>query len=111
MGIVFYLLGATSLRHLADYEGFFKSMLFRFFPPYQMWFVVTHWAETQDYFAFFASGLIIVAIGLGVITTSPAAKKAEASEREYQSVLDEFVRGKGPSKSPPPLTKTAERSE
>jgi hypothetical protein len=109
IGFVLYLLGAMSLRQLAAKEGFFKSMAYRFFPPYQLWYVVTRWADTQDYFAFFASGLIIVAIGVAIVTTSPSAKKAEQSERAYQSVVDEFVRGKG-FNPPPPVMKKMDNS-
>jgi hypothetical protein len=105
IGFVLYLLGAMSLRRLTDREGFFKSLAYRFFPPCQLWYVATRWEETQDYFAFFASGLVIVAIGVGVVTTSPTAKNAEKSERAYQDLVDEFVRGKG-SKSPPPAMNT-----
>lgn len=105
-GAVLYLLGAMSLRRLAEHEGFFKSLAYRFFPPYQLWFVVTHWRETQDYFAFFVTGLVTVAIGLAVFRTSPTFTEAEASEREYQAVVDEFVRGKGYKTPPPEMKKT-----
>jgi hypothetical protein len=100
IGAVLYLLGAMSLGRLASNEGFLKSMAYRFFPPYQMWFVVTRWRETQDYFAFFLSGLVTVLIGLAVFRTSPTFKDAEDSDRAYQAVVDEFVRGNG---AQPPL--------
>jgi hypothetical protein len=35
-----------------------------------------------------------VAIGVAVVTTSPSAKRAEESERAYQGMVDEYVRGK-----------------
>jgi len=107
IGVILYLLGATSLRQLAANEGFFKHMAYRFFPPYQLWFVVMRWEETQDYFAFFASGLIIMSISAAVIKTSPTSKQADQSERAYQDALDEWVRGKGP-KPPPPVMKEAQ---
>ena len=84
IGFVVYLLGAASLRQLVAEEGAFKALLFRFCPPYQWWYVMTHWSETKDFVAFFASGLIILALGGAVIKTSPIGAKAEVSERAYQ---------------------------
>jgi len=106
IGFVLYLLGAMSLRRIAENEGFVKSMAYRFFPPYQLWFVVTRWADTRDYFAFFISGLIIAVIGVAMIITSPSFKKAEESDRAYQAEVDEFVRGKGPQRPPPAIKRT-----
>ena len=88
-----------SLRRLAENLGFFKALAYRFFPPYQLWFVLTRWADTRDYFAFFISGLITVTIGVAVIITSPTYKAAEESDRAYQSMVDEWVRGKAPPAS------------
>jgi hypothetical protein len=93
MGAALYLMGAMSLRRIAAKESLLKSLAYRFFPPYQLWFVLTHWEETRDYFAFVASGLVIVAIGVGVVSTSPTAKRAAESEREYQRAVDTYVRG------------------
>ena len=81
IGAVLYLMAAISLRRLTEQLGFFKSFLFRFFPPYQLWFVLTRWEETRDYFAFILSGLISVAVGVAIVITSPTYKAAEASER------------------------------
>jgi transposase-like protein len=106
IGAVLYLLGAVSLRRVADNESFLKSMAFRFCPPYQLWYVLTHWGDTQDFFAFFVSGLMIVAIGLGVFRTSPTFKTAEDSEREYQVAVDEAVRGKLATPLPPLIDTT-----
>ena len=96
IGSFLYLIGAMSLRRLAENLGFFKALAYRFFPPYQLWFVLTRWADTRDYFAFFMSGLITVAIGVAIIITSPTYKAAEESERAYQSMVDQWVRGTGP---------------
>ncbi len=93
IGFILYLLGARSLRELAANQGFFNLMLYRFFPPYQLWFVLTHWDEARDFFAFFVSGAIVMAIGGAVITTSPTFKRAVASEREYQKAVREAVYG------------------
>ena len=41
IGAVLYLMAAISLRRLTEQLGFFKSLLYRFFPPYQLWFVLT----------------------------------------------------------------------
>jgi hypothetical protein len=112
IGFFCYFLGAMSLRQIAYNEGFFKMMLYRFFPPYQLWFVVTRWADTQDYFAFFASGLIIMGIGVAVIKTSETSKRADANEQEYQLMVDEFVRGKdanAPVARPPAAKQAAEK--
>jgi ribosomal protein S27E len=83
-GFIVYLLGAVALRQLVAEEGAFKMLAYRFFPPYQWWFVLSRWADTRDYFAFFASGLLIMAIGGAVIKTSPVGARAEESERAYQ---------------------------
>lgn len=84
IGFIVYLLGAAALRQLVAEEGDFQALLFRFFPPYQWWFVMSRWSDTRDYFAFFASGLVIMSIGGAVIKLSPAGKEAMKSEAEYQ---------------------------
>jgi hypothetical protein len=84
IGFIVYLLGWAALRQMVAEEGAFKALLFRFFPPYQWWFVATNWADTRDYVAFFGAGLLIMSIGGAVIKVSPTGKKAEASERAYQ---------------------------
>lgn len=94
IGFFLYFLGAMSLRQIAGNEGFFKLMLYRFCPPYQLWFVLRRWEETQDFVAFFASGLIIMAIGGGVVKISPTMRKANANQREYNKAVDEAVYGK-----------------
>ncbi len=111
IGAVMYLLGAMSLRRVADNESFLKSMAFRFFPPYQLWYVLTHWRDTQDFFAFFVSGLMIVAIGLGVFRTSPTFTEAEKSNRDYQIAVDEAVHGKLAKPLAPLTEKTDERKD
>ena len=108
IGAVLYLMAAISLRRLTEQLGFFKSLLFRFFPPYQLWFVLTRWEETRDYFAFILSGLISVAVGVAIVITSPTYKAAEASERAYQSMVDEWVRGGGVYAPPPVIKKTGD---
>jgi len=108
LGLILYLLGSRSLRELAAHEGFFKLMAYRFFPPYQLWFILMHWAEARDYFAFFVSGIIVMVIGGAVVTTSPTFKKAAANEREYQKAVREAVYGEftparlGPAPPPAP---------
>jgi hypothetical protein len=86
IGFIVYLLGWTAIRQLAAEDGILKAMLFRFFPPYQWWFVITRWDETRDFFAFFAAGATIMAIGGGIIKTSEEGKRAEASDRAYQQM-------------------------
>jgi hypothetical protein len=93
IGLILYLLGARSLRELAGNQGFIQFMAYRFFPPYQLWFVLTHWAEARDYFAFFVSGLLVMGMGGWVITTSPTFKRAAESEAEYQKAVREEVYG------------------
>ena len=63
IGFIVYVLGAISLRQLVAEEGFVKLLLFRFCPPYQLWFVLTNWADTRDFVAFFGAGLMIMSIG------------------------------------------------
>ncbi len=107
IGAVLYLLGAMSLSRVAERESFLKSMAFRFFPPYQLWYVLTHWKDTQDFVAFAVSGLMIVAIGLGVFRTSQTFTEAEKSNRDYQIAVDEAVHGKL-AKPLAPLTEKTE---
>ena len=87
IGFITYMLGSISLRQLVAEDGFVKALMFRFCPPYQLWFIITRWADTKDFFAFFASGAIIMAVGGFIIKTSPTGAKAEASERAYQKLL------------------------
>jgi DNA-directed RNA polymerase subunit RPC12/RpoP len=84
VGFVVYLLGAAAIRQLVAEEGGFQVLLFRFFPPYQLWFVVRNWADTKDFVAFFAAGLVIMALGGGVIKTSAVGKRAAAADRAIE---------------------------
>jgi hypothetical protein len=84
VGFIVYLLGWGSLKQLVAEEGAFKALLFRFFPPYQWWYVATNWRDTKDYVAFFGAGLLIMSIGGVIIKTSAVGMKAEASERKLQ---------------------------
>ena len=83
VGFIVYVLGAISLRQLVAEEGFIKLMLFRFFPPYQWWFIFSNWKETRDYFAFFMAGAMVMSLGGAIIKISPLSVKAEADERAY----------------------------
>ena len=67
IGLIVYLLGSAALRQLVAEEGVFKALLYRFCPPYQWWYVLTHWEETRDFFAFFLAGAAIMTIGGGII--------------------------------------------
>jgi hypothetical protein len=86
IGFVVYLLGWAALKQLVADEGAFKALLFRFFPPYQWWYVATNWADTRDYVAFFGAGLLIMSLGGAIIKISPTGKKAEASEKAFQKM-------------------------
>ncbi len=97
IGFIVYALGAVSLRQLVAEEGILKMLLYRFFPPYQWWFVFTRWQDAKDFFAFFLAGAMVMSLGGAIIKTSPAGKKAEASERALQKMLKDQR-----SKSPPP---------
>ena len=87
IGFIIYMLGSISLRQLVAEDGFVQALMFRFCPPYQWWFIISRWADTKDFFAFFAAGAIIMAVGGFIIKTSPTGAKAEASERAYQKLL------------------------
>jgi hypothetical protein len=89
VGFVVYLMGAASLRQLAAEEGTLKLILYRVFPPYQWWFVITRWSDTKDFAIFFASGLTILAIGSAVLKTSPVGKKTAESERALKKAQHE----------------------
>jgi hypothetical protein len=104
VGFITYLLGWVSLRQLVAEEGALQSLMFRFLPPYQWWYVMTHWAETRDYVAFFASGLMILALGGAIIKISPVGKEAAESERAFQKA----TRGTEVEAEPPPPQKAAE---
>jgi hypothetical protein len=86
LGFIVYTLGAFSLRQLVAEEGALKALLFRFCPPYQLWFVATHWEDAKDFVAFFAAGFVILTLGGAVIKTSEIGKKAAESERSYQEI-------------------------
>ncbi len=86
IGFVVYLVGAFALRQLVADEGFVQLIAYRFFPPYQWWFIATHWAEAKGHFIFFASGFVILSIGGAVIKTSDVGKKAEESDRAYRAL-------------------------
>jgi hypothetical protein len=115
IGFILYILGGRSLRELAAMEGFVKLQLYRFFPPYQLWFVLTHWNEARDFFAFFVAGGIVMAIGGAVISTSPTFKKAAENEREYRKAVREAVYGElQPARqpiAPPPAPKPEEETK
>ena len=96
IGFIVYLLGSAALRQLVAEEGVFKALLYRFCPPYQWWYVLTHWEETRDFFAFFLAGAAIMTIGGGIIKTSAEGKRAEASDRAYQKMQ------RGRQAQPPP---------
>jgi hypothetical protein len=74
IGVIVYLLGSAALRQLVAEEGVFKALLYRFCPPYQWWYVLTHWEGTRDFFAFFLAGAAIMTIGGGIIKTSAKAR-------------------------------------
>jgi hypothetical protein len=84
VGFIVYLLGITSLRQHVAEEGAFKALLFRFFPPYQWWYIATRWEETRDFVAFFGAGMLILSLGSAIIKTSAVGKRAEAADRAYQ---------------------------
>jgi hypothetical protein len=84
VGFIVYVLGMVSLRQLVAEEGVFKLLLFRFCPPYQWWYVMTNWADTKDYVAFFGAGLMIMSLGGAVIKTSDVGKQAAAADRALQ---------------------------
>jgi hypothetical protein len=87
IGFITYLLGSVSIRQVVAEEGILKALVFRFCPPYQWWFVATHWEETKDFVAFFVAGLLIMTIGSGIIKTSSTGKRAEESDRAYQKAV------------------------
>lgn len=102
LGFIVYLLGAASIKQVVAEEGFHHVVLFRFFPPYQWYFVATRWQETKDFVAFFAAGLIILGIGGAVLKTSPIGKKAEASEQAYQKLHQGGEEADAPNVMPEP---------
>jgi DNA-directed RNA polymerase subunit RPC12/RpoP len=104
IGFIVYLLGSAALRQIVAEEGFLKLMFYRFCPPYQWWYVMTHWEETRDFFAFFVAGSVIMAIGGGIIKTSAEGKRAEASDRAYRKMQEPK-----PVQSPPAFLKGTRR--
>jgi hypothetical protein len=106
IGFIVYLLGSAALRQLVAEEGIFKLILYRFCPPYQWWYVLTHWEETRDFFAFFLAGAVIMAIGGGIIKTSAEGKRAEASDRAYQKMQQSRQ-----AQPPPPVFNEMDRDD
>jgi len=86
LGFIVYALGAYSLKQLANEEGPLQGIMFRFIPPYQWYFVATHWADAKDFVAFFGAGAVILSLGGAVIKTSEVGKRAEKSEAAYQKI-------------------------
>jgi DNA-directed RNA polymerase subunit RPC12/RpoP len=82
-GFIVYLLGAYSIRQLVAEEGMLNLLAYRFFPPYQWWFVISRWSETKDYFAFFASGLLILTLGGSILKLSPQGRLADQAEKAF----------------------------
>ena len=97
IGFIVYLLGWTAIRQVVAEEGILKAMFFRFFPPYQWWYILTRWDETRDYFAFFLAGAAIMSIGGAIIKTSEEGKRAEASDRAFQ----QMQKARPPEAAPP----------
>jgi hypothetical protein len=97
-------LGSAALRQLVAEEGILKLMLYRFCPPYQWWYVMTHWEDTRDFFAFFVAGSAIMAIGGGIIKTSAEGKRAEASDRAFRKMQE-----RRPVDAAPVISKGARR--
>jgi DNA-directed RNA polymerase subunit RPC12/RpoP len=103
VGFIVYLLGASALRQLVAEDSPLKALMCRFFPPYQWWYVATHWAETKDFVAFFGAGTLILSIGGLIIKTSEQGKRAEASDRKFQ----EAQRARQAELLPAPLDRNA----
>jgi Flp pilus assembly protein TadB len=106
IGFIVYLLGSASLRQVVAEDGFFKLLLFRFCPPYQWWYVMTHWEETRDFFAFFVAGACIMGVGGAIIKTSEEGRRAEASDRAFQKLQ----RGRS-AQTVPPVFRLPDRDE
>jgi DNA-directed RNA polymerase subunit RPC12/RpoP len=104
VGFIVYILGLVSLRQLVAEEGPVQALLFRFCPPYQWYFVMSHWGECKDYVVFFGAGLVILSLGGAVLKSSPIGKMAEASERAYQKAK----RGTIEEPAPPPVMPKAQ---
>jgi hypothetical protein len=111
IGFIVYILGAISLRQLVAEEGMLKLLAYRFFPPYQWWFVLSRWSETKDYFAFFASGLLILSLGGGILKLSPQGQRAERAELAFQKAQggsrDDDRAEADDQDTPPPVAKQA----
>jgi hypothetical protein len=86
IGFIVYLLGWAAMKQLVAEEGTFKLLLFRFFPPYQLWFVATHWGETKDFVAFFGAGLLILTLGGFVLKLAPMTKEERESAARYEKL-------------------------
>ena len=108
IGFIVYLMGMYSLRVLVREEGILPALLFRFFPPYQWWFVITRWAETRDHFIFFAAGALVLSLGGAILKTSPVGIRAMASDRAYEAAK----RGETPKNVIlPPVARPSSRGE
>ncbi len=106
IGFIVYLLGSSSLRRLVADEGVLKLLLYRFCPPYQLWYIMRNWEETKDFFAFFVAGYVIMALGGGIIKTSEEGRRAEIQDRAYQK-----LKQSRPVQSPPAVFKGMGRDD
>jgi predicted RNA-binding Zn-ribbon protein involved in translation (DUF1610 family) len=105
VGFIVYLMGWASLKQYAAEQGPIAAILFRFFPPYQWYFVLKNWADTKDFVAFFGAGFLILSIGGVVIKSSPVGKMAAESEKAYQKVRS------GARDEPPPVMPVPQKEE
>ncbi len=84
IGVLVYIMAAITLSKSVAADNPLKLLLLRICPPYQWWYVVSHWSAGKECFAFFVAGIVFVAIGVGVLKISEPVKKAEASESATQ---------------------------
>ncbi len=97
IGFIVYLLGWAAIKQHVAEEGDFKALMFRFIPPYQWWYVMTRWAETKDFVAFFFAGMIIMCVGGVVLKTSEIGQLAAKADARIKA------REEAPIAGPPGL--------
>ena len=85
------------LRQLVAEEGIIKVLMFRFFPPYQWWFVFTRWQDAKDFFAFFLAGAMVMSLGGADHQNFP--RRSEG--RSVPTRLEKMLKAKQ-AESPPP---------
>ena len=102
LGFIVYILGILSMQQVVSEEGSLQALALKFFPPYQWWFIVRNWTDAKDFVAIFAAGILIMAIGGAIMSSTSSVFKEEVTARTLQEEQKKLRRN-----APPPVLKKA----